>query len=72
MDNLLDNVVEFQRLRVGDQRRCMGFNLEMNSKYANGPEYTDVSRCYDIRFKDILILCHDDVDMPAILHQVRH
>ncbi|GJR30773.1 hypothetical protein Tco_1107005 [Tanacetum coccineum] len=61
---------QFQRLRVGDQRRCMGFNLEMNSKYANGPEYTDVSRCYDIRFKDIFVMCHDDVDMPVILHQV--
>ncbi|GJS35501.1 ribonuclease H-like domain-containing protein [Tanacetum coccineum] len=60
---------QFWRLRVGDRRSFMGFNLEMSSKYANGSEYTNVSRCADIRFKDMFVVCHDDVDMPANLHQ---
>ncbi|GKE38856.1 hypothetical protein Tco_1462261 [Tanacetum coccineum] len=42
---------QFWRLRLGDRRRCIGFNLEMNAMYANGSDYTNVSRCADIRFK---------------------
>ncbi|GKA87740.1 hypothetical protein Tco_0809504, partial [Tanacetum coccineum] len=36
---------QFWRLRLGDRRSCIGFNLEMNAMYANGSEYTNVSSC---------------------------
>ncbi|GJV72767.1 retrovirus-related pol polyprotein from transposon TNT 1-94 [Tanacetum coccineum] len=51
LDTLSYMWADFWRLGVGDRRRCMGFNMEMNSKYANGSEYTNVQRCADIRFK---------------------
>ncbi|GJR73855.1 hypothetical protein Tco_0086220 [Tanacetum coccineum] len=53
-DMWADVIFKFCRLGVGDQRRCMGFNMEMNSKYANGSEYTNVQWCADIRFKGLL------------------
>ncbi|GKA03603.1 hypothetical protein Tco_0676384 [Tanacetum coccineum] len=54
LDTLSDMWADFWRLGVGDRRRCMGFNMEMNSKYANGSEYTNVQWCADIRFKGLL------------------